>query len=75
MFMALTYAKPYCRHIIAQKLIGFGNWLGVDISPLVHRFYDDHHLFLISVGFLTIAVIAAIAPTLICRAKGKCCLE
>ncbi len=64
-FLALSFADPLVRAPLAQYLVDFGKSNGIDASAYVQRFYDDHHLFLISMGFLALTLLPLIIAVLI----------
>ena len=70
-FMSLSYAGTVVRQALADDLIGRGLAMNIDIRPVLYRFYDDHHLFLISVGFFVIAAGSSVALLLFRRAGTK----
>jgi hypothetical protein len=64
-FLALSNTEPLTRAALRDYLIEFGNRHGLDTAPYFQRFYDDHHLFLISMGFLALTLLPLLVAALI----------
>jgi hypothetical protein len=64
-FLTLSMLESSTRKPLADLAIGFGQEYGIDATPVFQRFYDDHHLLLIALIFLGLALLPLIIAGLI----------
>jgi hypothetical protein len=68
-FIVLSALNPLTRKPLADFVIEVGNRLGINATMIIQRFYDDHHLFLISMIFLGLALLPVVVAVII--GKGR----
>ncbi len=69
LFAVLSVLNPLTRQPLADSLINILNWCGFDATVIVQRFYDDHHLFLISMIFLVLTLLPVAIAVLVRRGR------
>ncbi len=64
-FLILSNLEAPVRQPLADLVIGFGQRYGIDAANIFQKYYDSHHLFLISMGFLAITLLPPVIAGLI----------